>query len=241
MEEARFGIVTPSRSRRRFIPSMVQLVKDQTRDDWVFVYVQDGPDARSRRIFADRAGGDTRMRYLETDRWTNDWGVTPRLKGVESLQAEPKPPEYIVFWDDDNYFHPRALQDIQDALEVTGRPDLLLVPIRSGPSLRPVPGKAIGEFLAGDVDTANFVVRLDIAVAAARTLARLPSTRGSDYRFFDKIRSNPTCRIEQSEIEPIGDYDGLRPFARLRWKLRIPPLNIGDAWWWRRLRKMLRG
>lgn len=240
MEAMKIGIVMPSHLRRRFIPAVIRQVRNQTRDDWVFVFVQDGPDARCKKRFLDCAAGDPRMQYLETDPWTNDWGATPWLQGVEWLQSGPRPPDYIVFWDDDNYFHPRALQDMHDALEDKGRPELLLVPIRSGLTMRPVPGLTIDEYQAGDVDTANFVVRLDVAVDAARSAANGVPSRGCDYVLFDAIRSNPDNRIESADIDPIGIYDGLRPLMRLRWKLRIPPLNIGDAWWWRPIRQALR-
>ena len=124
------------------------------------------------------------MRYLETDRWFNDWGFTPRMKAMELLQTDPRPLDYIVFWDDDNYFHPRALQDIHDALAAKAFPELLLVPIRSGLTRRPVMEKDVDDYLAGDVDTANFVVRLDVAIEASRIAAELSPSRNNDFHFF---------------------------------------------------------
>jgi len=234
-----FGIVTPTRRRHRFLRQVLRQVRDQSYPRRIFVLVSDGPDARAKALFERHADSAPGLLYRETPRPAADWGYTPRCLGLQELAAQPTPPDYVVFWDDDNAFYPHALAVVAEQLRHHGHPDLLLLPVHAQLGQIPRadfdPGRATG----GTVDTANFVISLPLALRLVPHDA-LAGRRGFDARLFDRIRAEGTNRIVFSSAAPIGRYDGLRPLATLRWRLGIPPANLADQRWYEPIRRWLR-
>ena len=199
----------------------------------------DGPDSTTKDIFALYSTDDPRLLYRETPQPARDWGHTPRCLGLQVLADLCPPPDYVLFWDDDNVFFPDALEQVAQELHRHAYPDLLLVPIYAQLTQIPPPEFVPAHAPSGNVDTANLVMRLSLA---ARTLPYDDEAgkRGFDNRLFDRIRSAPANRITYSSNALIGRYDGLRQLATLRWRLGIPPLGLHGRWWYEPIRRWLR-
>ena len=91
--------------------------------------------------------------------------MTPRLEALRHT-VRTNPPDYAVFWDDDDYFVRTALETIAASLKAANYPALLLSPNRYRNRVIPPPGIAIGELVQGQVGTGNFAVRTPLALKA---------------------------------------------------------------------------
>jgi glycosyltransferase involved in cell wall biosynthesis len=238
--EPSFGIVIPTRPRCRFLPRALAQVRSQTHPHWHCVLVSDGPSDQARALYERHKAGDARFSYQELAAPTRDWGFTPRLRGLDVLASLPQPPDYVAFWDDDNSFYPVALTRIAQALRAGGPIDLLLAPIHSQLSHLPKPGLTASELKYGDVDTANFVVRFELARRLYPADEQI-GVRGQDQRFFARVQAERCHCIALANIPPMGRYDGLRRLATWRWRLGIPPLGLDGRGWYAPLRRWLRG
>jgi glycosyltransferase involved in cell wall biosynthesis len=228
------GIVTPTFRRPKLLRRFLKRLLRQTYPHWRAVIVHDGPSAEIAALVAAYAQRDSRISFMQTDAPANDVGVSPRHAGAAYFTNLADPPDYCLFWDDDNYFATDALQKIAAALVASGHPDLLLVRMEYRSRLLPpadVPARALSP---GQIDTANMVVRLPLALAAYANVleqkARSPhqSLYTQDYIAFDHLRSlkNPPARIHIARDIVIGFHDGLRWRPYLRHLLRIPPLDL---------------
>ena len=147
--------------------------------------------------------------------------------------ANHQPPDYCVFWDDDNYFATDALQKIAAALVGADRPDVLLVGIEYRSRVLPPAGVLAGALSPGQIDTASLVIRLPLAVAAyADVLEKKKRSPGEslytqDYMVLDYLRRlEPEPRVHIAPDAVIGFHDGLRWRPYLRHLLGIPPLGL---------------
>jgi glycosyltransferase involved in cell wall biosynthesis len=237
--DSRFGIVIATRPRCRYLPKVIAQVRSQTFAAWQCVLVADGPSPRARDLFARHTAGDDRFQYAETPRRSHDWGLTPRCLGLEVLTQMNQPPERVVFWDDDDAYEEGAMQTVAGAVERHPGADLLLVPIHAFGAQIPPPGLSVEQAAPGEICTANFVIRLELARALypADPQAR---ERGTDFRFFQRVQAAGCYRIAQADVPPIGCYDGLRLLAKLRWRLGIPKLGLTRFAWYRALKFALR-
>ena len=175
---------------------------------------------------------DPRIEYLNTPTRGNDFGVTPRLEALRHA-VRSNPPDYAVFWDDDDYFVRTALQTIAASLEAANYPALLLSPNRYRNRVIPPPGIAIGELAWGQVTTGNFAVRTQLAIEAYEQIITMKDDSSDrvmyvqDYLLFDQIRKQePQPSIEVARDGVIGMHDGLRWQVYLRNRLGIPPLGL---------------
>ena len=69
------------------------------------IVVSDGPDAKAAAIAA-----YYKCRYIEIPQRINDWGATPRDVGIAAAVGS-----YVVTWDDDNIYHPHAIDCLYKA------------------------------------------------------------------------------------------------------------------------------
>lgn len=185
---------------------------------------------------------DPRIEYLNTPTRGNDFGVTPRLE-VLGHAVRTNPPDYAVFWDDDDYFVRTALETIAASLKAANYPALLLSPYRYRNRVIPPPGIAIGELAPGQVGTGNFAVRTPLALKAYEQIIMIKdgSSNGlmylQDYLLFDqlcKLEPLPSMSIARDAV--IGMHDGLRRQVYLRNRLGIPPLGLLSR---ERIRKLM--
>ncbi|MDB5319711.1 MAG: tagF1 [Phycisphaerales bacterium] len=234
------GIVTPTFRRRTFLRRFLNRLLRQTYPHWRAAVVHDGPSTEMAALVAQYAARDPRITYMQLEMPTNDTGVSPRQAGAAHLARLDNPPDYCIFWDDDNYFVVNALQNIAAALLAAGLPDLLLVGMEYRSRILPPSGVPVAALVPGQVDSANLVIRPQLALAAYSDLleqkARFPEKNlyTSDYMVFDYIRrSAPAPRIDLAPQTVIGFHDGLRWKPYLRHLLGIPPLNLTSRRWFR--------
>ena len=234
------GIITPTYHRPQLLKPFIRRVRSQSYPFWNLSIIHDGEDETTRSVVAKYAARDPRVQYLETSCRANDYGVTPRLLGI-STAFGGRACDYLVFWDDDNLLYSRALRDIARSLASANFPDLLLVPMYHSQTILPPAGAAISSLGKTQVDTANLVVRFDVASQYYRTVAERCKSEANpytqDFLFFETIRDAvPPQNIAVARCKPIGLYDGLLLEAKLsfiRTSLRLPPMYLNRFSWYR--------
>ena len=205
-----FGIITPTYRRPRFLPSFIRNVLRQTYSGWTLVIVHDGPENGTVSETVNRAArGDSRIRYLETPVHRGDMGNGPRLFGIENLAVTMPIIQYILFWDDDNQFFPDALANIDKAIQETGDPDLLLVPIKHKWRSLPSRGLPLRAYPMSSVDTANLCVKTRAVIKHFARSQHPSDSYHQDFYFYRSICDDESTRVCLANIDTIGCYDGL--------------------------------
>ena len=235
------GIVTPTHNRNKLLGRFLKQIKRQSYDNWYLAIVHDGANQEAQKLIEKFAGNDKKITYSCTQDHSNDYGTTPRLEGAKYLFKE-KNVQYLVFWDDDNSFHQNALNVITQAIVANDYPKLLLSPFRHKNFILPTPNIPIESIHAGQIDSANFVVRSDIALDYLCQVKQIVDKNRqkayvSDYLFFFILRDNLLLsEIKNIQALPIGVHDGLRYFQAMRWKLGIDDLGLGKYLWYKKLK-----
>lgn len=123
----RIGIITPTYNRNRLLKRFIHQICRQHYQNWRLVVVHDGPNPETQAMVAQFSLQDQRIAYLELETRANDFGATPRLRGITYLATQEQV-DYLVFWDDDNSFRRDALAQINADLLTKGCPKVLIVP-----------------------------------------------------------------------------------------------------------------
>jgi hypothetical protein len=236
----RIAVVTPTYLRTSFLARFIRQMIRQDYGNWRLFIVHDGEDPETRNLVEDFARTEPRIHFTCTDQRANDFGITPRLLAVK-LVANCDLADYTVFWDDDNAFFPEALTTIARCLEDTGRPEVLLVPIRYQNYTLParVPVEHLG---VGQVDMANLVVRSPLAARVYPLVWRSAYRQGQpyiqDFLFLNALRKEVgPDHIRLAKCQPLGRHDGLRILETFRWQVGIPYLGLSHFSWVSRLRR----
>jgi len=231
-QDVEFLIITPTYHRESLLVRFLKQVKFQTYGCWRLLVVHDGPNPLTEQLVGRFRALDPRIEYLHTPTRGNDFGVTPRLEALRRAVLT-NPPDYAVFWDDDDYFVRTALETIAASLKAANYPALLLSPNRYRNRVIPPPGIAIGELAPGQVTTGNFAVRTQLALKAYEQIITMKdgSSNGlmyvQDYLLFDQLRKlGPPLSMYIARDAVIGMHDGLRRQVYLRNRLGIPPLGL---------------
>lgn len=230
--EIEFLIVTPTYHRESLLVRFLKQVRAQTYGRWRLLVVHDGANPVTEELVGRFRTKDPRIEYLHTATRGNDFGVTPRLEALRRAVAT-NPPDYAVFWDDDDYFVRTALQTIAANLKAANYPALLLSPNHYRNRVIPPPGIAIGELVQGQVTTGNFAVRTRLALKAYEQIITMKDGCSNgmmyvqDYLLLDQLRKlEPSRSMQIARDGVIGMHDGLRRQVYLRNRLGIPPLGL---------------
>lgn len=228
-----FGIVTPTFNRPVLLRRHLRRMSRQTYRQWRLLVVHDGPSPSIRSLVDSFHRSDSRIAYTETEVAAKNAGLTPRLKGIEYLDAEHPAPDYVLSWDDDNAYALDALEQIAVALEAAGRPDLLLVCVRYRSKVIPPGDVPIRSLKVGQVDTASMIFRPSLAKDAYTSVNRQSeTTRDQPVRFDDFLvyqyvtRLTPPRSIARDVGVVVCQHDGLRWGPSIRLALGIPPLGL---------------
>ncbi len=228
----RIGIVTPTYRRELLLKLFIRNVRSQSYRYWNLCIVHDGENEATRSMVNEFAARDPRLHYLETPNRANDFGVTPRLLGM-TQGLSGRGCDYLVFWDDDNYFYHNALRSIARSLSAANYPDLLLVPIHYREKILPA-DKPASELEKAELDAANLVVRYDLACQHYQTVEeRCKSGANSynqDFLLFEEVRRAVLPQsLAVAHIKPIALYDGMLRdvrFQHFRRSWHVPQLYI---------------
>lgn len=119
MLNTEINIVCVTYQRYRNIHVLLNSFLCQTFENWKLIVIHDGPDETMERIVGEYQRRDARIRYQQTDRRYNDYGYSLRQIGLDQADAD-----FIMFTNDDNYYAPKFLQYMFEAIR---RDDLDLV------------------------------------------------------------------------------------------------------------------
>jgi glycosyltransferase involved in cell wall biosynthesis len=238
-----FGIVTPTYRRPQFLRRFIRNLRRQTYTNFVFVLVHDGPNPETHILAKKLFRSDPRMVSLATEARSNNWGVTPRIRGLQYLSQLPRVPDYLLMWDDDNAFFNTALELIRQEIRAHRNPDLILMNLRRDYDISPLHhGSDPQNFTL--VDTGTLVPKFGLA---QKLYPMVEDSSGDLYSqdgifFRHCLRELSKDQIHAARQKVIGRYDGLRRLYTLRVILRIPTLAYLHKFsWYRKLRLVLRG
>lgn len=225
-KDVHFVIVTPTRGRRSLLRRFVAQVSTQSHPHWECRLTHDGPDRSFARWAAALRTHDARFIVEESERPGGDFGLSARR---HALRKKAPARSYVLFWDDDNAFHPRALHDIAAALVAQGCPPVLLVPFAHRDRVLPpeIPLEALG---LGEIDSACLVLESELA---RELLSEAPVRTGPvgyafDYALWQGLRERNLLPTTVAAIASIGRYDGLKRYVR--WGQRYPFLLRWGFW-----------
>lgn len=136
----------------------------QTHSNWKLILIHDGPDQRMEREVAPYTQRHDNIQFLCTSTRYNDYGHSLRQIGLEMADTE-----FVMFTNDDNYYAPKFLQYMFEAINAANLDLVVCNMIHSHRN----PGK----YRQDDyhlfesfpqlyyVDIGNFIVRTDRALA----------------------------------------------------------------------------
>lgn len=112
------SVVTPTYQRRTFIPTLIQLYKNQTfpKDKMEWIIVDDGRD-KVEDLFQEAAKEIPNLRYYHVDE-------KMRIGAKRNLLNKEARGDIIVAMDDDDYYPPNRVQSVVDAFKKNPKVDL---------------------------------------------------------------------------------------------------------------------
>ena len=115
IEAKQFKVVFVSPIYNSFPLLAVSLI-DQTYDNWELLFVHDGPSDKLPEVARAIIDSDPRICMIETEERANDWGQTPRARGLEEL-AKDKDADFVVFTGSDNFHTPGYIEKMLEHFE----------------------------------------------------------------------------------------------------------------------------
>lgn len=94
---------------------LVQSWLNQTADNWILRVLHDGPDVEFSRIMTEfGAASSGRISFEQSHERHNDYGHSLRAVGLDGARGE-----YVLLTNDDNYYVPRCLEYLNEAIDKT--------------------------------------------------------------------------------------------------------------------------
>jgi hypothetical protein len=161
----------------------VQSWLNQTADNWRLKVIHDGPDPEFDRIMREFASAvPGRVSFENTQARINDYGHSLRALGLTHATGD-----YVLLTNGDNYYVPRCLEYLTEAMRET-RADVILydmVHSHNTPGGRPLPSYAYfqTDYSRYNIDMGAAIVRSELARAAGfRDL-----THDGDQTYFEDV------------------------------------------------------
>lgn len=114
MKRPRFSIIVVCYERYHNVQCLIHSLLCQTYQDFEVILIHDGYDPKHEEIIFQYLV-DPRFKYIYTDTRYNDWGMTLRNKGIETSSGE-----WIINTNDDNYYVPLYLEELNNTIEANG-------------------------------------------------------------------------------------------------------------------------
>jgi hypothetical protein len=112
---AKITILCASYKRYKEINVLLNSFICQTVDNWNLIVMHDGPDPRMKEIVGEYSKNYPQISYIESSVRANDYGHSFRDEGIKLVDTE-----YLMFTNDDNYYTPKFLEYMIDAVEKKG-------------------------------------------------------------------------------------------------------------------------
>jgi glycosyltransferase involved in cell wall biosynthesis len=110
MEEVKFSFIIPCWEQTHLLKCLLQSIWCQTYTNWEVILVHDGPNPDHEKALGNLIG-NSRFKYTNTGVRYGYWGHYGREIGTELATGD-----WIIHTNDDNYFMPILLQEINDAI-----------------------------------------------------------------------------------------------------------------------------
>ncbi len=204
-----FHVITPTFRRSSVLRRFISALRKQSYPDWTGYVIHDGPNATFQQDYCGRPSPDARIHFSLTEKRTGDMGNSQRMQALHAAAAHAGPYDYCVLWDDDNYFFPHALASIAETLELTGFPDLLLVPLKVRGGVLPPPDKPVSNLDLGDVDAGCLVLRAACYDSIRQRLTEVEDCYLFEIEVFRAVRAGGGAVVSAYAMAPVGEYDGL--------------------------------
>lgn len=155
------------------------------------IVISDGPDSRARAT-ANHFGA----RYLELEEHRGGWGAACNDAGIETAQGD-----CVVFWNDDNLYHPHALVSLYAAAQGV---DIGVCSAGhwSGDRRVDIAKEWHGAFNYGDIDAMCVCVRHKLA--ATEKWAVEPVPYECDFQWLRRLEQHSIV-VRHSPVE-IGEH-----------------------------------
>lgn len=104
-------VICVSYKRYREIHILINSFLCQTMDNWKLLIIHDGADERMQAEVAPYLERHKNIQFMCTETRYNDWGHTLRKMGIEMADTE-----FLMLTNDDNYYAPKFLQYMFEAI-----------------------------------------------------------------------------------------------------------------------------
>ena len=165
----------------------VQSWLNQSESNWKLTVLHDGPDARFDAIMAEyQAQAPQQIEARCTDTRHNDYGHSLRDMGLQNIQGD-----YVLLTNADNYFIPKAMHFLNQALaETQSQADVLMFDMvhshhRPGGREQPAYCAFQVDFHPGAIDVSAAIVRRELAAQAGFR----DKTHDGDATYFEDIKA----------------------------------------------------
>jgi glycosyltransferase involved in cell wall biosynthesis len=162
---------------------LVQSFLNQTAPNWKLTVIHDGADAEFDRIMAALAAeAPDKIKWRATGQRYNDYGHSLRDLGLKDADSD-----YVLVTNDDNYYIPRFIEILTEAIQKSGADAVYFDMIHSHnkPGGRPQPSYCLFEtdYKRHSIDMGAAVVRTELAKAAGFR----DKTHDGDATYFEDV------------------------------------------------------
>lgn len=222
MTQPAITVIVPGLDVAPYVPDALASLRNQTREDWVALLVDDGSTDSTGDLFEEAAARDERFRVVRQPR-TRGLGAA-RNAGLD-LVTTP----FVGFLDADDEFTPWALERLVGTLERTGSD----VVIGAYTRLRPQPDGTYREgpvqpWVAAATAPERHRVRLDEHPAATGSIvawAKVSRARMWDELRFPEGRLYEDQVVAQQMLVAASAFDTI-PDVVVRWRMRPDGTSI---------------
>jgi glycosyltransferase involved in cell wall biosynthesis len=198
MKQPRIEIIAVAHRRLGELKVFVQSILNQNRQNWTLKVIHDGPDAEfesAMRRFAKESAN--RISFFCTPTRYNDYGHSLREQGLEQASGD-----FILLTNADNYYAPRLVEFVTEAIEQT-TPDAVMYDMihsHDNPGGRGTPAYSFfsTEYGRLQMDMGAVVVRRELAMQAGFP----DKSHDGDATYFERVarikgQATAVCKIKR--------------------------------------------
>jgi|TARA_B100000941_G_scaffold286073_1_gene259064 glycosyltransferase involved in cell wall biosynthesis len=173
----------------------VQSWLNQTENNWKLTVIHDGKNDKFNEIMEDyKKQRPDQIEYYSTEKRYNDYGHSLRDQALKKIKGE-----YVLLSNCDNYFVPKAMKYINEALSHIGSDlDVLMFNMVHSHQRKPNEGKPIPSYSPLNVEYARNAIDVSSAIVKkelAEQVGFRDKTFAGDATYFEdiyKIKKNET-------------------------------------------------